>query len=90
MSTYFVYGGVMQISTDDAAELRAAATRADALARRARRAADEAFRVFLRDDGAAAPDEEIEAAKASARAAHEAWRNYVQHVALHGGHLHNC
>jgi hypothetical protein len=80
----------MQSFTDDAAQLRAAATRADALARQAQRAADEAFSVFLRDDGAVAPNQAIEAARASARAAQEAWRNYVRHVALHGGHLHNC
>ena len=70
--------------TEDAAQLRAAATRADALARRAQRAADEAFRVFLRDDGAASPDQAVDAAKASARAAQEAWRKYVKHIAQHG------
>ena len=77
-------------SNDDAARLRAEATKADALARRAKRAADEAFRVFLKEDGAVAPDQAIESAKASARAAQEAWRNYVRHVAMNGGHLHNC
>ncbi|WP_431275230.1 hypothetical protein ACQ858_02285 [Variovorax ureilyticus] len=80
----------METFNDDAARLRAEATRADAMARRAKRAADEAFRVFLKEDGAAAPDHAIETAKASARAAQEAWRNYVRHIALHGGHLHNC
>lgn len=74
----------MEPITEDAAQLRAAATRADALARRAQRAADEAFRVFLRDDGAASPDQAVDAAKASARAAQEAWRKYVRHIALHG------
>ncbi|MBO9513575.1 MAG: hypothetical protein J7549_05600 [Variovorax sp.] len=80
----------MEGFNDDAARLRAEATKADALARRAKRAADEAFRVFLKQDGAVAPDQAIEAAKTSARVAQEAWRNYVRHVALHGGHLHNC
>jgi hypothetical protein len=80
----------METFNDDVDRLRAEATRADALARRAKRAADEAFRVFLKEDGAVAPDQAIETAKASARAAQEAWRNYVRHVALHGGHLHNC
>lgn len=80
----------METFNDDAARLRAEATRADAMARRAKRAADDAFRVFLKEDGAVAPDQAIETAKASARAAQEAWRNYVRHVALHGGHLHNC
>ena len=80
----------MQSFTDDAAQLKAAAMKADAQARRAQRAADEAFRVFLKNDGAAAPDQAIATAKASARAAQEAWHNYVRHVSLHGGHLHNC
>ncbi|MDM0011723.1 hypothetical protein QTH87_04660 [Variovorax sp. J22P168] len=80
----------MEPFTDDAARLRAAATRADALARRSQRAANEAFHVFLRDDGAASPDQAVDEAKASARAAQEAWRNYVHYVALHGGHLHRC
>lgn len=80
----------MESLNDDAARLRAEATKADALARRAKRAADEAFRVFLKEDGAVAPDQAIESAKSSARAAQEAWRNYVRHVALNGGHLHNC
>jgi len=80
----------MEPFNDDAAQLRAAATRADALARRAQRAANEAFRVFLKDDGAPAPDQAIEAAKTSARAAQEAWRKYVQYIALNGGHLHLC
>ncbi|MGJ7506736.1 hypothetical protein [Variovorax sp. GT1P44] len=74
----------MEPITEDAAQLRAAATRADALARRAQRAADEAFRVFLRDDGAASPDQAVDAAKASARAAQEAWHKYVKHIARHG------
>jgi hypothetical protein len=80
----------MEPFTNDADQLRAAATRADALARRARRAADEAFHVFLREDGAPSPDQAVDAAKASARAAQEAWRNYVHHIALHGGSLHRC
>jgi len=80
----------METFNDDAARLRAEATQADAMARRAKRAADEAFRVFLKEDGAVAPDQAIETAKVSARAAQEAWRNYVRHVALNGGHLHNC
>ena len=75
----------MEPFSEDAAQLRAAATRADALARRARRAADEAIRVFLRDDGAASPDQAVDAAKASARAAQEAWRKYVKCIAQHGG-----
>jgi hypothetical protein len=74
----------MEPFTEDAARLRAEATRADALARRAQRAADEAFRVFLRDDGAVSPDQAVETAKASARAAQEAWRKYVKHIAQHG------
>jgi sulfur relay (sulfurtransferase) complex TusBCD TusD component (DsrE family) len=74
----------MEPFIEDAAQLRAAATRADALARRAQRAADEAFRVFLRDDGAASPDQAVETAKSSARAAQEAWRKYVKHIAQHG------
>jgi hypothetical protein len=80
----------MEVLSDDAARLRATATKADALARRAKRAADEALRVFLKYDDAASPDQTVETAKASARAAAEAWRNYVRHVALHGGRLHNC
>jgi hypothetical protein len=76
--------------TDDAAQLRVAATRAEVLARRARRVAAAAFQVFLRDDGAALPNQALDAAKASARAEQEAWRNYVHYVALHGGHLHRC
>lgn len=74
----------MEPFIDDAAQLRAAATKADALARRSQRAADEAFRVFLRDDGAASPDQAVDAARASARAAQEAWRKYVQHVSKYG------
>jgi hypothetical protein len=80
----------MEVMSDDAARLRAAATRADALARRAKRAADEALRIFLKFDDAASPEQSVETAKASARAAEEAWRAYVRHVALHGGRLHNC
>jgi sulfur relay (sulfurtransferase) complex TusBCD TusD component (DsrE family) len=80
----------MDVLNDDAAQLRATAMKADALARRAKQAADEALRVFLKYDDVASPDQTIETAKASARAAQEAWRNYVRHVALHGGHLHNC
>jgi|UPI000480F51A hypothetical protein len=74
----------MESFSEDAGQLRAAATRADALARRAQRAADEAFRVFLKDDGAASPDEAVECAKASARAAQDAWHRYVKHIARHG------
>jgi len=80
----------METFSSDADRLRAEATRADALARRAQRAANEAFHVFLREDGAPSPDQAFDAAKASARAAQEAWRNYVHYIALHGGHLHRC
>lgn len=75
----------MEPFSEDAAQLRAAATRADALARRAQRAADEAFRLFLKNEGAASPDRAVDAAKASARAAQAAWRDYVKHIARHGG-----
>ena len=71
-------------STDDAARLRAEATRADALARRAQRAADEAFRLFLKDDGAASPDQAIDTAKACAQAAKAAWHRYVKCVGSTG------
>lgn len=74
----------MEPFTQDAAQLRAAATLADALARRAQRAADEAFRLFLKNDGAASPDQAVDAAKASARAAQAAWRDYVKHIARYG------
>jgi hypothetical protein len=80
----------METITDDAAHLRDQATRAEAMARRAQRVATEAFQVFLKDDGAAPPHQALGAAKASARAAQEAWRNYVHYIALHGGHLHRC
>jgi len=80
----------MELLADEAAQRRATAMKAEAAARRAKQAADEALRVFLKYDDVASPDQTIETAKASARAAQEAWRNYVRHVALHGGHLHNC
>ena len=74
----------MESSTDNAVRLRAEATKADALARRAQRAADEAFRVFLRDDGAASPDQAIDTAKACAQAARAAWHRYVKCIATTG------
>ncbi|MGJ7506508.1 hypothetical protein [Variovorax sp. GT1P44] len=80
----------MEAVTDDAGQLRAAATKAEVAARRAHKAATEAFQHFLKNDGVAPPDQAFDAAKASAKAAQEAWRKYVHHFALHGGHLHRC
>lgn len=80
----------MEAITDDAGQLRAAATKAEVSARRAHKAATEAFQQFLRNPGAEPPDQAFDAAKASARAAQEAWRKYVHYFALHGGHLHRC
>ena len=39
------------------------------------------FRLFLKNDGAASPDQVDGAAKSSAGAANDAWRDYVKYIA---------